>query len=98
MIVTVPATGPARLDEQGDFKALKVAADPGAPDARVLDALGATAADEPGHVWIPAARLRGLAAPADGWEEAFAAMLAKVEPYGWYDRTRDAVKAHVERG
>ena len=97
VIVVVPATGPARLDEQHDLMSLKVVAEAAATGAHIAQALQATRAGEPDHLWIPAGVLQLLATPSDGWEKAFAAMLDKVEPYGWYDRARDAVKVHVER-
>lgn len=97
MLVRVETAGPAVLEEQENLKALKVVAGADVTAERVLAALGATAADEDDHVWIPAATFRALARPVAGWEKAFAAMLAKVEQFGWYDAERDTVKAHVER-
>ena len=97
MIVRVAAPGSAVLEEQENLKALKVAAGAGVTDAELLAALGAASAAEPDHLWIPAAALRALAVRSAEWDAAFAAMLAKVEPFGWYDAQQDAVKAHIER-
>ena len=97
MIVRVAAAGSAVLEEQEDMKALKVAAGAGVSGAELLAALGATPAAEPDHLWIPAPALRALAVRSAAWDSAFAAMLAKVEPFGWYDAAQDAVKAHVDR-
>lgn len=97
MIAAVSLNGPATLDEQDDFKGLKVTLDPADTLARALEVLGAVEADEADHVWIPAGALRALAARSADWDAAFAAMLAKVEPFGWYDSAAGRVKAHVER-
>ena len=40
--------------------------------------------------------LRALATRSAAWDAAFDAMLAKVEPYGWYDWATARGKAHVE--
>ena len=40
--------------------------------------------------------LRALATRSAAWDAAFDAMLAKVEPYGWYDSATARGKAHVE--
>ena len=40
---------------------------------------------------------RALTTRSAEWGAAFAAMLAKVAPYGWYDPALARVKAHVER-
>jgi hypothetical protein len=97
MIVAVTLNGPAVLEEQADFKGLKVTLDPADTLARALELLGAVEADEADHVWIPADGLRALAVRSADWDAAFAAMLAKVEPFGWYDSAAARVKAHVER-
>src|SRR5689334_15663665 len=97
MIVEIETGREARLLERDDFSALAVRAGPATPTAAVAAALGGREAEED-HVWIPAEGLRALAAPADDdWETSFRAMLAKVEPFGWYDAGSGHVKAHVER-
>jgi hypothetical protein len=96
MIVAIALNGPASLAEQDNFKGLKVTLAAGDTVARALGLLGAVEADEADHVWIPADALRALATRSADWDAAFAAMLAKVEPYGWYDPATARVKAHVE--
>ena len=96
MIVTIALNGPASLDEQDNFKGLKVTLAAGDTAARALGLLGAVEADEADHVWIPAAALRALATGSPDWDAAFDAMLAKVEPYGWYESATARVKAHIE--
>lgn len=98
MIVEIaPGADAATLVAQDDFKALKVVAAPGEDETRILALLQAEAAAEAGHLWIPAETLRRLASRSSEWDMAFAAMLAKVEPFGWYDAAGDKVKAHIER-
>lgn len=97
MIVVIAPAGPARLAEQNDFKGLKVTLTSGDTVERALALLGAVEAVEADHIWIPADALRALATRSADWDAAFAAMLAKVEPYGWYDSVTARVKAHVER-
>lgn len=98
MIVEIaPGAATAALAAQDDFKGLKVVTAAGEDDARVRALLGAEPAAEADHLWIPADALRALAVRSPEWDTAFDAMLAKVEPYGWYDAAARRVKAHVER-
>ena len=97
MIIVIAPAGPAELAEQDDFKGLKVTLTAGGTLARALALLGASEAAEADHIWIPADALRALAVRSADWDASFAAMLAKVEPYGWYDPATARVKAHVER-
>lgn len=97
MIVTIAPAGPATLTGEDDFTGLKVTLTAGDTLARALALLGAVEAAEADHIWIPADALRALATRSADWDTAFTAMLAKVEPYGWYDPATARVKAHVER-
>ncbi len=97
MIVAIAPAGPAALAEQDDFKGLKVTLTRGDTVERALALLGASEAAEVDHIWIRADALRALATRSAEWGAAFAAMLAKVAPYGWYDPALARVKAHVER-
>ena len=98
MIVEIAAgAGAATLVAQDDFKGLKVVTATREDDARVLALLGAEPAAEPDHLWLPADALRHLATRSPQWDLAFDAMLAKVEPFGWYDAATGKVKAHIER-
>ena len=96
MIVVIALNGTASLAEQDNFKGLKVTLAAGAAAERALGLLGAVDADEADHVWIPADALRDLATRSADWDAALDTMLAKVEPYGWYDSATARVKAHVE--
>lgn len=99
IIDTRTEAGPA-LDDRDDFTNLKLVA---AQDASLFDVAHLLDArvdedETTEHVWVAAAVLRRLAGdvPAE-WHENFDAMLAKVEPFGWYDSAAGAVKCHVER-
>jgi hypothetical protein len=96
MQLAIALDGPAALEQQDDFKGLKVVVDPAEQLSRVVGLLSAVEADEADHLWIPADTLRDLAVRSADWDSAFDAMLAKVEPYGWYDAATGRVKAHVE--
>jgi len=96
MIVAVSQNRPATLEEQDSFKCLKVMLGPAAAPDRALHLLEADDAAESDHLWIPASLLRNLATRSAEGDAAFDAMLAKVEPFGWYDAATGRVKAHVE--
>jgi hypothetical protein len=99
LIIDIPATEhrPTLLELE-DFSSLEVRAPAELSSAAIGAALdGREAGAE--HVWIPAETLRRLAGDVDAsWHGSFDAMLAKVEPHGWYDAGTGLVKAHVVRG
>jgi len=63
-----------------------------------LTEIGVLAADND-HYWLDADAVEELSVrnKDQQWVRNFRAMLESVEPYGYYDRAANRVKAHVEQ-
>ncbi|MGR3425641.1 MAG: hypothetical protein ACU0GE_15275 [Pseudooceanicola nanhaiensis] len=74
-----------------NFRALSATSEVGSR----LAAIGAEPDQDPSHIWIPVARLRGLAGdrPPE-WHDSFDAMISKASDHGWV--ADGMVKVHFE--
>lgn len=96
MYIRVAKNGELSLQDSDNFRAFSIIC--AAADA-TLDGLArmATAAED-NHYWLDADAVLELSGRKHDqqWVRDYRAMLAGVAPYGYYDTTRNRVKAHVE--
>ena len=101
LLRVVGATDSVEIDEPVNFKAFAVRlegpfASPVA-EAALLDRIAVSRDDD--HAWISEDVLRAWPSLTDApwWGEGLTTMIASVERFGWVDRTKRAVRAHIER-
>jgi hypothetical protein len=90
MIVRIPASGTAILEDVDNFEAFKIIA--AAPDTAFAE-LGRR---DGAHVWVDIAWLKANGRPDDmNWLAGLDKMLAYAEASGWIDES-GAVRGHIE--
>lgn len=97
MILRLGRNGKPAVEDTADLKRFKLVIEgrPALPAAQAMLApLGVL--EDAETAWIAARPLADLAGGDAAWQAAFAAMLEKVKPFGWYDEATGRVKAHVE--
>jgi hypothetical protein len=91
MIIRIPTTGPATLEDAGNFKAFKVVS--AAAPAASFAAIGRLDGD---HVWVNPAWLKSNGPSNDAeWLAGLEKMLSYAKGAGWLD-DNGAVRAHIE--
>jgi predicted transcriptional regulator len=100
IIRVIAADGSVELAEPRNFKAFAITVVGGVDgpfDATELLKSFAVDSDRE-HAWVAERALRdwrGLAHEA-WWQDGLTKMIASVEKFGWVDRARGAIRAHIE--
>jgi hypothetical protein len=98
MYILVTEKGDLALCDSDNMRAFSIVLEAHSMPVIALTEIGALAADND-HYWLDADAVEELSARIKDqqWVRNFRAMLDSVEPYGYYDRVANRVKAHVER-
>ena len=96
MYIRVEQNGELSLQDCDNLRAFAIVLD--APDVSLLPLVEIATAVEDNHYWLGADAVEELSPRKHDqqWVQDFRAMLASVEPYGYYDKATNRVKAHVE--
>ena len=97
-MIVITERGEARLGDVANLKAFKlVAVDRDGGFDAAAQALQGAGYIMDGAGWIHVDCLRCHSAPSDeAWCAGFEAMLQFARSKGWYDETRNAIRAHIE--
>jgi hypothetical protein len=98
MYILVTEKGDLELCDSENMRAFSIVLEAHSVPVSRLTEIGALAADND-HYWLDADAVEELCVrnKDQQWVRDFRAMLDSVEPYGYYDRAANRVKAHVER-
>ena len=100
IIRVVAANGSIELAEPQNFKAFSISVEgQGDGPTDVADLLKGFAVDaDQEHAWVSERALREWSALAheSWWQEGLAKMIASVDKFGWVDRSRGAIRAHID--
>ena len=98
MYILVAEKGDLELCDSDNMRAFSIVLETHSAPVSRLTEIGALAADND-HFWLDADAVKELSGRIKDqqWVRDFRAMLDSVEPYGYYDRAANRVKAHVER-
>ena len=99
MYILIAADGELSLQDSDNMRAFSIREDETGLAASGLAQMATPAAEEQ-HYWLDAEAVLELSGRRDDsqWVDGFWDMLAKVEAYGYFDRSNKRVKAHVEQG
>ena len=98
MYILVTEKGDLELCDSDNMRAFSILLETHSAPVSGLTEIGALAADND-HYWLDADAVEELSVrnKDQQWVRNFRAMLESVEPYGYYDRAANLVKAHVEQ-
>ena len=96
MYIRVTQKGELSLQDCDNLRAFSIVLD--AADASLTQLSEIASAAEDNHYWLLADAVEELSERKHDqqWVQDFRAMLVSSEPYGYYDKTTNKVKAHVE--
>jgi hypothetical protein len=97
MYILVTDKGDLELRDSDNMRAFSIVLEAQSAPVSGLTAIGAQAEDA-NHYWLDANAVAELSGRIKDqqWVQDFRAMLANVAPYGYYDSSKNLVKAHVE--
>jgi hypothetical protein len=88
------------LRQASDFKSFKLIIEGGPKSLEKVRAVMSSAAEiiDDKNAWISEIYLRQMPeVRSDGdWQRSLSAMIELAKPYGWVDKERKAIKAHIE--
>jgi hypothetical protein len=88
------------LRQLNDFKSFKLRIEGGPKSLERVRAVMSTAAEiiDDKNAWISEIYLRQMpeVRSDEGWQRSQSAMIELAKPYGWVDKERNAIKAHIE--
>jgi hypothetical protein len=98
MYILVTGKGDLELCDCDNMRAFSIVLETHSAPVGGLTEIGALAADNE-HYWLDADAVEEFSGRIKDqqWVRDFRAMLESVEPYGYYDRAANRVKAHVEQ-
>jgi len=98
MYILVTEKGDLELCDSDNMRAFSILLETHSAPVSGLTEIGVLAADND-HYWLDADAVEELSVrnKDQQWVRNFRAMLESVEPYGYYDRAANRVKAHVEQ-
>ena len=97
MYILVTEKGVLELRESDNMRAFSIVLEAQSVPVSGLTEIGALAEDND-HYWLDADAVEELSGRIrdQQWVQDFRTMLEKVAPYGYFDRSTNRVKAHVE--
>jgi hypothetical protein len=98
MYILVTKKGDLELCDSDNMRVFSIVFEVPSAPVSALTEIGALAADND-HYWLDADAVEELSVrnKDQQWVLDFRAMLESVEPYGYYDRAANRVKAHVQQ-